>query len=93
MGLISVYIKYGLSYEVIESILLGFMLQGLQIQMSTLQIIGHDFCQVLMKLPDRDSKLADIIVPLEDLYVTNNSNDDKRYEMLTRSILIFVCSS
>jgi hypothetical protein len=46
--------------------------------MSTLQIIGHDFCQVLVKLADQDPKLADIIVPLEDLYVTNN----KRLEIL-----------
>ena len=44
--------------------------------MSTLQIIGHDFCQVLMKLPDQDSKLADIIVPLEELYITNNRGLD-----------------
>jgi hypothetical protein len=54
--------------------------------MSTLQIIGHDFCQVLIKLPDQDSKLVDIIVPLEDLYVTNN----QRLEIVYRSKFIFI---
>ncbi len=54
--------------------------------MSTLQIIGHDFCQVLIKLPDQDSKLVDIIVPLEDLYVTNN----QRLEIFYRSKFIFI---
>ncbi len=54
--------------------------------MATLQIVGHDFCQVLMKLPDQDSKLADVIVPLEELYVTDN----RRFDILDRLKFIYI---
>jgi hypothetical protein len=47
--------------------------------MSTLQIIGHDFCQVLIKLSDQELKPTEIIVPFEDLFLTN----DKRLEITT----------
>ena len=52
--------------------------------MSTLQIIGHDFCQVLIKLADQELKGTEIIVPFEDLFVTN----DRRFEFIreTRSL-------
>ena len=47
--------------------------KGLQIQMSTLQIIGHNFCQVLFKLADQELQTAEIVVPFEDLFVTNRA--------------------
>ena len=47
--------------------------KGLQIQMSTLQIIGHNFCQVLLKLADQELRTAEIVVPFEDLFVTNRA--------------------
>lgn len=46
--------------------------------MSTLQIIGHDFCQVLIKLADQELKGTEIVVPFEDLFI----NNDRRFEFL-----------
>jgi hypothetical protein len=47
--------------------------------MSTLQIIGHDFCQVLLKLADQELKTTEIIVPFEDLFVTNDSYPQEKW--------------
>lgn len=35
-------------------------------------MIGHDFCQVLVKIADQELKTAEIVVPFEDLFVSNN---------------------
>lgn len=51
--------------------------KGLQIQMTTLQIIGHDFCQILIKLADQELKTAEIINPIEDLFLNNEKTFDK----------------
>lgn len=65
--------KIDLAYTM-EATYNGFdvgLYKGLQIQMATLQIIGHDFCQVLIKLVDQEMKTAEIIVPIEDLFLNN----------------------
>jgi len=51
--------------------------KGLQIQMATLQIIGHDFCQILIKLADQELKTAEIINPIEDLFLNNEKTFDE----------------
>ncbi|CAF3080993.1 unnamed protein product [Rotaria socialis] len=53
--------------------------KGLQIQISTLQMIGHDFCQVLTRLGEREYKTPEAIIPMEDLFVTSeNRSQEKR---------------
>ncbi|UJR28214.1 hypothetical protein I4U23_009464 [Adineta vaga] len=66
--------KIDLAYTM-EATYSGFdigLYKGLQIQISTLQVIGHDFCQVLLKLADHELKTAEAIVPFEELYITND---------------------
>lgn len=45
--------------------------------MATLQIIGHDFCQILIKLADQELKTAEIINPIEDLFLNNEKTFDE----------------
>ncbi|CAF0810559.1 unnamed protein product [Rotaria sordida] len=47
--------------------------KGLQVQMSILQMIGHDFCRVLIKLVDQELKTAESVIPIEELFVTNEN--------------------
>lgn len=54
-------------------------MQGLQVQMSTLQIIGHNFCQVLLKLADQDFKPTDNAMPYEDLYASNENYSQEQW--------------
>lgn len=85
--------KIDLAYTM-EATYNGFDLgiyKGLQVQSSTLQIIGHDFCQSLVKLADQEMKTAEIIVPFEDLFLSNATysnengatNDDEKRRSLS----------
>ena len=56
--------------------------------MSTLQIIGHDFCQVLIKLADQELKGTELIVPFEDLFVAS----ERRLVSISHNISLFLCS-
>ncbi|CAF0776542.1 unnamed protein product [Adineta steineri] len=66
--------KIDLAYTM-EATYSGFdigLYKGIQVQISTLQIIGHDFCQVLIKIADLELKTAETIVPFEELFITND---------------------
>ncbi|CAF0963815.1 unnamed protein product [Adineta ricciae] len=81
--------KIDLAYTM-EATYCGFdtgIYKGLQIQISSLQSIGHDFCQVLLKLVDQEFKTAEVIAPFEELFIGNDeyqqekrttNNDEKR---------------
>ncbi|CAF2396050.1 unnamed protein product [Rotaria sp. Silwood2] len=72
--------KIDLAYTM-EATYNGFdvgLYKGLQIQISTLQMIGHDFCRVLVKLVDQELKSADSILPIEELFVTNENYSQEK---------------
>lgn len=57
--------------------------------MSTLQIIGHDFCQVLIKLTDQELKGSELVAPFEDLFVTNERRLVCIFLLIPRYFFVF----